>query len=192
MIGMPIVPHDNLMLDDIYDTDQEFLTDFKASAVYGKLGFSMTDDALLLTFTLVYAKFANTPIANASADLFKLQFYSMIWKYGPTWQKDVDIQVKLRGLSLDSTSDIYKGSKAIYNHAVHPQTTPSTTTLDELTYIDDQNVTNYKKSTLEGLASLYELLKTDVTDAYINRFGKLFSKFVSPEYNAPLFYEEDN
>lgn len=188
MFDLPLIDYDNLTLNDVFDGDDEFLADFKTSAFYNKLGFDMTDDSLLLTFALVYARYGANPIANKSKDLFKLKFYGIIWQYGPKWVKDVAIQTKLRSLSLESGSVIYQGSKAIYNHAAHDSTAPATSTLDEITYIDEQNTTNYKKSTLEGLASLYELLRTDVTETYINQFRKLFSKFVSPDKHG-MFYE---
>jgi hypothetical protein len=77
--------------------------------------------------------------------------FSVIFQYGPTWQKRLDIQAKIRGLT---DSDILIGSKAIYNTALNPSTAPSTGSLEELTYINSQNTTNYKKSKLEAYAQL--------------------------------------
>ena len=101
-------------------------------------------------------------------------------QYGPTWEQKLKIQAKLRSLGLDDTSEIYKGSKAIYNHAYNPETQPKTTDLDELEFINDQNTTNYKKSKLEGLAILADLLRDDVSSQYIDKFRKLFKQFVAP------------
>ena len=120
---------------------------------------------------------------------YKVKFFATLWQYGPKWSLDVQIQAKLRGLGLDSNSEIYKGSKAIYNHAEHPETAPSTDSLEELEYINSQQTTNYKKSTLEGLASLVDLLRNDVTENFINQFKKLFSKFVNDD-KIVLVYEE--
>jgi hypothetical protein len=77
--------------------------------------------------------------------------FSVIFQYGPTWEKKLDIQEKLRDLT---EAEILAGAKAIYNHAFNPETTPSTASLEELNYINDQNITNYKKSKLEAYSIL--------------------------------------
>ena len=43
-----------------------------------------------------------------------------------------------------SEEDIRLGSKAIYNQALNPQTEPSTKSLEELTYINQQNTTTQR------------------------------------------------
>lgn len=101
----------------------------------------------------------------------------------------MSIQQSLRNLS---DADILIGAKAIYNSAYNPSTTPSTSALTELTYINQQNTTNYKKSKLEAYAQLWELLNTDVTSAFVGKFKVCFKQFVRPE--RPLLYvtiEED-
>ena len=107
-----------------------------------------------------------------------------------TSQLKLKIQEKLRSLGLDSNSEIYKGSRAIYNHAFNPETTPKTGDIDELDYINEQNTTGYKKSVLEGLALLMDSLKNDVTDDYVNKFRKLFKIVVYPE--RTVLYEESD
>lgn len=186
---MGYIDYNNLTIEDVFTSDIDFLTQFKSGPYYNKGGFNMTDDEITLAFNLVYSRFAVNPIANASADIFRIKFFAILWQYGPKWALDVQIQAKLRGLGLDANSEIYKGSKAIYNRAEHPETAPSDTSLEELEYITGQQTTNYKKSTLEGLASLEELLRNDVTEAFINQFRKLFSKFVNDD-RCILVYEE--
>ena len=186
---MGYIAYNNLTIEDVFESDTEFLTKFKTGPYYNKGGFNMTDDEIKLAFNLVYSRFAVNPIANASADIFAIKFFATLWQYGPKWALDVQIQAKLRGLGLNADSEIYKGSKAIYNHAEHPETAPSTDSLEELEYITGQNTTNYKKSTLEGLASLVDMLRNDVTENFINQFKKLFSKFVNDD-RVVLVYEE--
>lgn len=88
------------------------------------------------------------------------------------------------------------GSRAIYNHAYNPSTDPSTSTLEELAMINDQNTTNYKRSKLEAYAQLWDLLETDITGEFIDRFAVCFKKFVSPErtfvYIDPLYEDEED
>jgi hypothetical protein len=103
--------------------------------------------------------------------------------YGPAWQKRLDIQKKLMELSDD---EIIKGATAIYNSALNPSQAPTTQTLEELNYINSQNTTKYKKSKLEAYAILNELIKTDVTEAFIGKFKKLFITILEPQ--KPLWY----
>ena len=99
----------------------------------------------------------------------------------------MSIQTSLRALT---DADILAGSKAIYNSALNPGTDPSTASLDELTYINSQNTTNYKKSKMDAYAQLWDLLSTDVTAEFLNRFRPCFKQFVSPERHF-IFVTED-
>lgn len=113
--------------------------------------------------------------------------FTVIFQYGPTWEKRLDIQAKLRNIS---ESELLKGTKAIYNHAYNPSTEPGTGTLDELEYINDQNTTNYSKSKMDAYTQLIDLLETDVTGQFLDRFKPLFAKFV---YTRPdLYVTEDD
>lgn len=121
---------------------------------------------------------------------WKFKIYSTIFQYGPTWEKRLDIQKELRELNLE---ELQKGTRAIHNSALNPQTEPSTNALQELTFINQQNTTNYTKSKMDAFGQLWELLDTDVTGEFINKFQKCFKQFVRPE--KPLLYvteeEED-
>ena len=134
-------------------------------------------------FYLLYAKYGNNPIANRDVNQFKYKVFSIIFQYGPTWSKRIEIQEKLRALSED---DLIKGSKAIYNSAQNPSTKPSTSSLEELEYINAQNTTNYKKSKMDAYTQLWDLLATDVTSEFLNKFKNLFKMFVLNE--RPLVY----
>lgn len=95
----------------------------------------------------------------------------------------------MRSLSLDDNSEIYKGSSAIYNTALNPNTTPGTDTDNELNFINSQNVTKYKKSKLEGLAILSDLLKNDVTEEFLRRFDDFFKTIIYS--GRTLLYETE-
>ena len=181
---------------DIYPDVETFVSDYKNNGIpyqytVGTTTYqTLTDTNVEALFYLLYARYGNSPLANRDITQFKYKLFSVIFQYGPSWQKELEIQRKLLNLSED---DIRLGSKAIYNQALNPQTEPSTAALDELTYINQQNTTNYKKSPLEGYAMLLDLLKKDVTEEFINKFGRCFKKFVSNE--RPIIYvteeEED-
>ena len=168
-------------LDGKWNNAESFLKDWKSTFYYTSDNTLVTDDNIKLIWNLLYARFANSPIANKDDDQFKNKVFAIIFQYAPTWQKELAIQKKLRGMSLDS-GDIFRGTGMIYNHSYNPSTAPSTSSLDELTTIDDQNTTHYKKGVLEGLNYLDDLLKNDVTEAFMNKFKKLFRQFVAPDY----------
>lgn len=159
----------------------------KFEEAYNSNGIPTTlDSATLKTlYYLLYARYGNSHIASSDENQFKYKLFSIIFMYGPTWQKRLDIQEKLRNLKDD---EILVGATAIYNSALNPSSAPTTQTLEEINYINQQNTTKYKKSKLEAYAILSDLLKTDVTDAFIGKFKKLFLVIVEPE--LPLWYTE--
>ena len=189
--------YDTKLFTEIYDNAEDFVSDYKNSGLYdatsGHLNNSISDDNAALVFYLLYGKYGNNPIANYDINQFKYKMWSIIFQYGPAWAKKLDIQNKLRELTDD---EIRLGSKAIYNHAFNPSTEPSTASLIELTAINEQNTTNFKKSKIEGYASLWNMITSDVTEAFIKKFEKLFKQFVTPErtwiYETDLVDEDED
>ena len=179
--------YDTKLFTEIWEDKDEFLADYNSAGIPTTIS---TSNATTLYY-LLYAKYGNNPIANRDINQFKYKVLSIIFEYGPTWAKRMSIQQSLRNLTED---DIIKGARAIYNSALNPGTAPSTASLEELTYINQQNTTNYKKSKMEAYAQLWELLNTDVTSAFVSKFKVCFKQFVRPE--KPVIYvtieEEDS
>lgn len=176
---------------DVWQEVSDFTTEYKESPFYDTTNFNISDGSINLTFYLLYNRYGNSTIVNDDLNQFKFKLFGTIMQYGPTWEQKVKIQAKLRSLGLDDTSEIYKGSKAIYNHAFNPETAPATGDLEEINYINDQNTTNYKKSKLEGLAILAESLKEDVTSTYIDKFRKLFKQVLLVTPHCSFIEEEE-
>ncbi|MBO7079085.1 MAG: hypothetical protein J6W64_04685 [Bacilli bacterium] len=185
-----IPQYSTVLFTDIWDNAEDFKSDFQDSPFNGSIkdgSVTGQPDNVSLVFYLLYARYGNNPIANLDETQWKFKIFSTIFQYGPSWEKRLDIQKKLRELS---DADLLAGSKAIYNTALNPSTAPSTGSLDELTYINSQNTTNYKKSKMEAYAQLWELINTDVTEDFLNKFKKCFKIFVSSE--QPLLFVTDN
>lgn len=178
--------YSTMLFTQVWDNASDFVDDYKGSGLY-LANSKISDTSATALFYLLYARYGNSPIANRDVNQFQYKVFSIIMQYGPTWEKRLDIQSKIRALTDD---DIRLGSKAIYNQAMNPSTEPSTSTLDEITYINQQNTTNYKKSPLDGYAMLIDLLNTDVTEDFIKKFNVCFKKFVTPE--RPLLYVEED
>lgn len=172
---------------DFYPMAQDFINDYHLNGIPA----TITDDSANTLFYLLYARYGNSHIINSDENQFKYKLFSIVFQYGPTWEKRLDIQNKLRNLTED---ELMRGTKAIYNTANNPGTEPSTGSLEELQYINSQNTTGYKKSKMDAYANLLALLDTDVTEDFIKKFGKLFITILKPR--EPLWYAteigEDN
>lgn len=163
---------------DIYSNETDFINDWNSTPFSKNLSIDMS-----LVFYLLYARYGNSHIASSDENQFRYHLFSIVFQYGPTWSKELEVQADVRALSLE---DLQLGSTNIINSAANPGTAPSTQTLEELQYIDQQNVTKNKRSKVDGYALLLSLLKDDVTEQFIKRFQKLFLTIVEPE--RPLWY----
>ena len=164
---------------DFYPMAQDFINDYHLNGIPA----TITDDSANTLFYLLYARYGNSHIINSDENQFKYKLFSIVFQYGPTWEKRLDIQNKLRNLTED---ELMHGTKAIYNTANNPGTEPSTGSLEELPYINSQNTTGYKKSKMDAYSNLLALLDTDVTEDFIKKFGKLFITILEPR--EPLWY----
>ena len=180
---MNLLPqYDTKLFTDIYNNADTFVADYNSISLGG-----LTDPTLVTKlFYLLYAKFGNSPIANLDENQFKYKLFSTVFMYGPAWEKRLDIQNEIRNLSAD---DLLQGAKAIHNHALNPETDPSTSDITELTYINEQNTTNYTKSKMDAYGQLWSLISTDVTADFLDKFNDCFKKFVRPA--NPLIYVTD-
>ena len=82
---------------DIFPSVEDFLTEYKAAAVPT----TITDGNAQTLYYLLYSKYGNSHIANSDENQFKYKIWSTIFMYGPTWEKRLEIQNKLRNLSDD-------------------------------------------------------------------------------------------
>lgn len=155
---------------------------------YKESGFpqAMAEDSLRLTYLLLYGRYANTPIANRDLNQWEIKLYSLIFQYGPTWEKQLNIQQRLREMTEE---EIETSGKAIYNNASNPDTGPSTTYTKELPFINSQSTSRVSRSKVDSYGILWELLDSNVTETYIQRFQPLFKMFVRQEF--PTLYREE-
>lgn len=167
---------------EVYSDPDDFYYDYQNMGI----ATTISETSCKNLFYLLYAKFGNSHFANEDLVQSKLKIFSTIFKYGPTWEKKLEIQAELRDLDLD---DLREGSKQITNHANNPNTSPSTSALEELEYIDEQHAVNYKKNKVDAYATLWTMLATDVTEDFLSRFNKIFT-FVTLENDVYIYTEE--
>lgn len=137
-------------------------------------------------YYMLYAHYGNSHIAFSDENQFKYYLYSIIYQHGPRVIKKREIQIEMTKITIEQAM---AGGKAIYNHSYNPSTDPSTNYLEELPTINDQNVTNYKKSYIEAAATINNLIESDVVDEFIHKFKRLFIKVLAPDY--PLLYKTE-
>ena len=168
---------------EIFPDFNKFAQEYSATPL--KIEFSPDSEGLSLEafYYMMYAHYGNSHIAFSDEYQFKYYMYSIIFQHGPTVIRKREIRDKLLGLSFD---EIISGGKTIYNHAMNPNTAPSTSTVEELLTINDQNTANYKKAMVTGLTEFLEVISTDPVDSFIHRFRQLFIKVLAPDY--PLYY----
>ena len=102
MINVDMLPqYDTKLMTDVWSQASEFLTD------YQNIGIPTTISAQNATtlYYLLYARYGNTPIANYDENQWKYKMFSIIFQYGPTWEKRLDIQNTLRGLQISDLVD---------------------------------------------------------------------------------------
>ena len=104
---------------NIFPSVEDFLTEYKAVSI----PIIITDPNAQTLYYLLYSKYGNSHIANSDENQFKYKLWSTIFMYGPTWEKRLEIQNKLRSLTEE---DLLQGAIQIYNHSFDPGTAPST------------------------------------------------------------------
>lgn len=187
----------NRKFNQIWEDVESFTEDYNEfnSGIISN-GFS-NDKSVPTLFYLLSSYYGNSTVASENEYQFKMKLFSIVFMYGPTWEKRLEIQKKVREMDIE---ELRKGGRAVYNTALNPAqpvsgskgqpTGEGMNSLDELTYINQQNTTNYSKSLPEAYAILANMLETDVTKDFIDKFKKLFLKVVTPE--VPLWYISDN
>lgn len=188
---------DNITFSNLWSTADEFVNAYKVVGFPQTFdgGNYVTDEDLKLIWLLLIGRFADSTIKPYNTyGAFQVRFMSRVWQHAPAWKKNLDIQNKLRSMSLEDGSPIYEGSKAIHNSALNPGTAPSTQDTEELNFVNNQNVSKYKKSKLEGLALLSDLLKNDVTEQFLRRFDDFFKTIIytGREYLYETYIGDEN
>lgn len=104
--------YDTKLMTEIWSQASEFLTDYQNAGIPTTIS---TQNATTLYY-LLYARYGNTPIANYDENQWKYKMFSIIFQYGPTWEKRLNIQDTLRGLQISDLVD--NGSfRELFSHS---------------------------------------------------------------------------
>ena len=169
----------------IYSSYDEFFQDYEG---FGLNKIPFKDASFLKTVYLVLmGEYGSSPIINLTEDLFKIRLFTSVMAHGPKFERELDIQAKLLAMSDE---DLQISAKTIFNVATNPSVEPSTNTIEELPTINQQTVTNHKRSKLDAWAYLENLLRDDLPSRFVRKFSYLFT--VIPKTNNPLYYITHN
>ena len=80
-------------------------------------------------------------------------------------------------------------SMQVFNYADNPETSPETTEVDSVGFINRQTVSHQVRNKVDALSAYTDLLEADVTEAFLGKFNKLFI-ITSPELNRYYITEE--
>lgn len=174
-----------LKFTDVWGEATDFLSDYKDNGIPT----TITEYSVQTLYYLLYSRYGNSTVASSDIYRFKYNVFSIIYQYGPTWEKRLDIQKKVRELT---DTDLFTGNTQIYNKALNPSTDPTTQTLEELEYINEQNTTKSKRGKLDAYAMQLSLLQTDVTGDFLDKFKRLFLTVVQPELSLWYITEGDD
>ena len=163
--------YDTNLFCEIWDSSDKFLADYNNTGTEftNQVPPTISQENALMTYLLLFSRYGNNPIANYDVNQFKNKIFTIIWQYGPAWEKRLSMQEDIRNLTLQ---EIMTGTKTdwssegtqsqnnsgtdttINNHAYNPSTAPTTQTTNELDYIDQQQVAKGSAtSTISGTDS---------------------------------------
>ena len=102
MINVKMIPqYDTKLMTEVWSQASEFLTDYQNIGIPT----TISNQNATTLYYLLYARYGNTPIANYDENQWKYKMFSIIFQYGPTWEKRLDIQNTLRGLQISDLVD---------------------------------------------------------------------------------------
>ena len=136
-----------------------------------------TNGTMTTLYYLLWARYASSHIRSDYPQQWKMKIMMTVFEYGPTWSKRLEIQEKVRNMSDD---EIQKGTIMTYNSAMNPDGAPTTDTWDTLQGINSQNKNLYQRGKLDSYAYIDQILKTDVTREFVEKFKKFFDIMAAP------------
>ena len=114
--------YDTKLFTEVYDDVTKFVTDYQNVGIPT----TISNASATTLYYLIYARYGNNPLANYDITQFKYKLFSIIFQYGPTWEKRLSVQQTLRGLQLSDLIDD-GGLTELFTHEGEDETTESGT-----------------------------------------------------------------
>ena len=102
--------YDTNLFCEIWDSSDSFLADYNNTGTEftNQVPPVISQQNALMTYLLLFSIYGNNPIANYDVNQFKNKIFTIIWQYGPAWEKRLSMQEDIRNLTLQ---DITTGTK---------------------------------------------------------------------------------
>lgn len=102
MSNVEMIPqYDTKLFTDIFDDAGSFVYYYKNIGIPT----TISEANARTLYYLLYARYGNNPIANYDEEQFKYKIFSVVFQYGPTWEKRLSVQETLRNMSLSDLVD---------------------------------------------------------------------------------------
>lgn len=161
-----IPQYDTKLFTEIWNRVSEFIYDYKHVGIPT----TISDTNATTLYYLLYARYANNPIANYDEEQFKYKIFSIIFQYGPTWEKKLSIQQTLRGLQLSDLIDDGSFSELFGHQGANGSTkttsSNSTRTIDNDTTSTGTVTVDTDDTTTDVNNHAFNPGTTPATDAY--------------------------
>ena len=128
---------------DIFPSLESFINDYLNCPIQIPLK-NENNTTITNLYYMLYAKYGNSHIASFDETQFRYKLWNIVFMYGPTWEKRLEVQAAIRNIAQD---ELERGNANVNNYAVHPDTEPSTDATDPLSYITNQTYVIQKKET---------------------------------------------
>ena len=166
-----VIPYDieygnfrNYRFSDLYPNLDAFLNGYKDSfGDFISLGYNnveipkkLTEENIKTLYYLLYGQYGGSTIVGDDTFQWGYQLWSIVFMYGPTWEKRLKIQDEIRAMTID---EAIKGSVSINNQSLNPSEAPVADSDDILKTINQQTVNKFNKSKVEGYQYLIDLLE---------------------------------
>lgn len=171
--------YNNRFFSDIFPTVDLFLQSYLDSGLAVESN-KISDEYTKVLYWLLMARYRNEVPASSDENRFKADLFGIMFEYGPTWETRIKAQSKIRDLL--TSDELFDSSTAIFNTSLNPSTKP-TEAFEPLKTINQQNANKWKKNKLEGYAALMDVMKTDVSEQFLDKFDRLFREFMLPDGN---------
>ena len=102
MSNVRMIPqYDTKLFTEVFDDAGTFVYYYKHIGIPT----TISEQNAFTLYYLLYARYGNSPIANYDVEQFKYKIFSVVFQYGPTWEKRLSVQETLRNMSLADLVD---------------------------------------------------------------------------------------
>ena len=175
--------YNNRTFSEIFPDAETFAEKYEDSGLKVEVS-RISDEMVPILYYLMLSRWANSHPKSSDEGRFIMSLFGIVMMYGPSWEARLKVQKEFR--DLIGTDELFTGATSINNHALNPGGAPTMEEFAPLSKINDQSATRRVKPKLEAYSGLMGMIKTDVSDQFLDKFDGLFRNMLEPDGN--LYY----